>query len=75
MSIYGIFRASVIDVNDPIGQWRLKVQVPEVLGEEVIWANACVPAGRRSKPKVGQTVWVQFEGGDPKRPVWIGLLP
>lgn len=27
----------------------------------------------RLNPKIGQLVWVMFEGGDPEYPVWIGV--
>jgi Type VI secretion system/phage-baseplate injector OB domain len=54
---------------------RLQVVVSEVLGEAVIWAEACVAPGSRAQPKVGATVWIQFEGGNADRPVWIGVKP
>lgn len=76
MSTYpGIYRAVVTDDNDPEKLRRLKVRVPAVHGSvESVWASACVPAGSRRQPKVGSGVWVMFEGGDPARPVWIGVV-
>jgi len=75
MSTYpGIYRAVVVDDNDPHKLRRLKVQVPDVHGSEASWASACVPAGSRRQPKVGSDVWVMFEGDDPARPVWIGVM-
>jgi len=75
MSTYpGIYRAVVTHDNDPLQLRRLKVQVPEVYGDgDSLWASACVPAGSRRQPKVGNGVWVMFEGGDPARPVWMGV--
>ncbi len=71
---FGIYRAMVTNNVDPEGLRRLEVSVPEVLGEgERVWAVACVPAGSRGRPGVGSVVWVQFEGGDPRRPVWVGV--
>ena len=76
MSTYpGIYRAVVVDDNDPDRLRRLKVRVPAVCGDgEPLWASACVPAGSRRQPKVGSSVWVMFEGGDGRRPVWIGVV-
>lgn len=71
----GIHRAVVVDDCDPEQLRRLKVQVPGVYGDgESSWASACVPAGSRRQPKVGSGVWVMFEGGDPARPVWMGVV-
>ena len=76
MSPYaGVYRAVVVDDNDPERLRRLKVQVPSVYGNgDSSWASACVPAGSRRQPKVGSGVWVMFEGGDPARPVWMGVV-
>ncbi|MGW4891781.1 phage baseplate assembly protein V [Kitasatospora sp. NPDC004240] len=75
---YGKYRGKVTDVDDPLKAGRLKATVPEVLGEvETGWALPCTPyAGRRSGlyavPPVGSPLWVEFEAGDPSRPVWAG---
>ena len=76
MSTYpGIYRAVVVDDNDPDRLRRLRVRVPAVHGDgESLWASACVPAGSRRQPKVGSSVWVMFEDGEPERPVWIGVV-
>ena len=41
------------------------------------WAMPCVPmAGKQMGmfvvPQIGAGVWIQFEGGDPDYPVWVG---
>lgn len=72
---FGIYRAMVTNNVDPEGLRRLGGEAgPEVFGEnEQVWAAACVPAGSRGRPGVGSVVWVQFEAGDPARPVWVGV--
>ena len=72
---YGLYRAVVVAADDPLRQRRLGVKVADVLGDATVWALACVPAGSRTAPRAGASVWVQFEGGDPALPVWLGVLP
>lgn len=71
---FGVYRAVVADSADPLQRRRLRVRVADVFGTATsAWAAACVPPGSRAMPKVGAGVWVMFEGGDPVRPVWIGV--
>jgi Type VI secretion system/phage-baseplate injector OB domain len=72
---FGIYRATVVNRSDPQNKRRLQVIVPDVLGLVVVWANACVAPGSRVQPMEGTSVWVQFEGGDLQRPVWVGVKP
>ncbi|MGW8375357.1 phage baseplate assembly protein V [Streptomyces sp. ODS28] len=74
----GCYRGTVGDNNDPKGLGRLKVVVPDVLGDETcVWA---VPAALLAGPGMGIScippvntgVWVEFEQGDPNYPVWTG---
>ena len=71
---YGIYRGTVVDNNDPLNQVRLKVKVPQILFDQVTdWAwSVQQPGVIRSTPKIGDGVWVSFEGGDPSYPVWTG---
>ena len=75
---YGKYRGLVTDNNDPIQAGRVQVSVPEVLGSiDTGWALPCTPyAGNGSGlyvlPPVGAPVWVEFEAGDPSRPIWSG---
>jgi Type VI secretion system/phage-baseplate injector OB domain len=52
--------------------------VPEVLGEvKSPWALPCAPyagtnQGFFALPEVGAGVWIEFEAGDPSRPIWVG---
>jgi uncharacterized protein involved in type VI secretion and phage assembly len=75
---YGKYRGTVADVNDPDALGRIKVQVPEVFGTIISpWALPCAPyagpsVGYYAIPPVGAGVWVEFEAGDPSRPIWTG---
>jgi len=72
--LYGMYRAIVTDNMDPTSQLRVQVQVPEVLGNQPLWAMPCRPVGSAAVPAVGVNVWVAFEGGDPSLPVWMGII-
>ena len=76
MDVCGVHRGVVVDATDPMGQSRLLVQVPEILGAESRWALACVPAtpGPAPVPSAGDGVWVAFEACDPDHPVWLGRV-
>ncbi|VAW64532.1 VgrG protein [hydrothermal vent metagenome] len=75
---YGKYRGVVSDINDPDNMGRIRASVPEVLGNtESPWALPCAPwsgdgMGAYSIPPVGAGVWIEFEAGDPSRPVWTG---
>ncbi len=76
---YGKYRGLVVNNQDPQNLGRIQASVPEVLGETVIsgWANPCAPytgtqAGLFAIPPVGAGVWIEFEAGDPSRPIWVG---
>ena len=71
---YGIYRGIVTDNTDPSSLYRLRVRIPEVLGNQEAWALPSVPVGAIAVPAVGKTVWIAFESGDPTRPVWIGTI-
>jgi hypothetical protein len=79
---YGKYRGTVINNVDPMQMGRLLVTVPDVLGAGVpsSWAEPCVPLtgptgppmGVYLVPPPGAGVWVEFEQGDPERPIWSG---
>lgn len=78
---FGKYRGLVVNNVDPMRVGRLLVQVPDVLGlVPSSWAVPCVPlAGPTGPPMgvflvppIGAGVWVEFEQGDPERPIWVG---
>lgn len=75
---FGKYRARVVDVSDPEERGRVKVQCPSVLGDgKSPWCEVCIPVayeggGDFCLPKVGDTVWVEFEGGDSDKPILSG---
>ena len=75
---YGKYRGVVVNNIDPEQIGRVIVSVPEVLSEAASsWAMPCVPfagiqAGCFVVPPIGSQVWVEFEQGNPDRPIWTG---
>jgi uncharacterized protein involved in type VI secretion and phage assembly len=74
---YGKTRGIVTSANDPNGRGRLRVQVSLGGPAVEVWADACVPyAGDKNGmfaiPPAGAGVWVEFEQGDPDKPIWTG---
>ena len=73
---FGVYRGTVTNSKDPDNKRRIKATVPQVLGTEPTdWAWPIDFSTTYSEPpKVGQGVWVMFEGGDPSFPVWSGTF-
>jgi hypothetical protein len=79
---YGKYEGVVTAVDDPLHLGRLRAKVPAVLGEDVEtgWAFPCAPFGGGRDhgllllPSVGDTVWMEFVGGEVSRPVWTGAF-
>jgi hypothetical protein len=76
---YGKYRGIVTDNLDPSAIGRIKAQVPDVFGASALtpWATPCAPyigagVGFHTIPAVGAGVWIEFEAGDPSRPIWSG---
>lgn len=79
---FGKYEGIVTDCEDPKKIGRIRARIPAVLGEQVDsgWALPCVPAGGGKErgmlflPQVGDTVWMEFAGGDVSRPIWVGTF-
>lgn len=78
VTYYGKYRAQVVDVKDPEERGRIRVLCPKVLGNaKSAWCDVCVPVASDNEgdfclPKVGEFVWVEFEEGNPNRPIYLG---
>lgn len=76
---FGKYRGIVQDNFDKRRRGRLKIKVPQVLGNTEVWALPCVPyagkdVGFFAMPDKGTGVWVEFEAGDPTYPIWTGCV-
>jgi hypothetical protein len=77
---FGKYRGKVVANADPLGQGRVQVSVPAVLGEgSLAWAMPCVPyagpgVGLFLVPPVEASVWVEFERGESKFPILAGCF-
>jgi len=76
---HGKFLGIVVDNDDPKGLSRVRVQVPEIFGEEPTgWCLPCSPiagsgTGLAAVPPVGSLCFVEWPGGDPTRVgIWSG---
>jgi len=75
---FGKYRGLVTDVDDPDTLGRIKAQVPEVYGDtDSPWAVPAVPFAGNDHglillPEENDGVWIEFEAGDPSRPIWTG---
>lgn len=75
----GKFRGKVIENVDPLFQGRIIAEVPAVSGSILNWALPCTPyagpdVGFYAIPPIGANVWIEYEGGDPNYPVWVGCF-
>lgn len=74
---YSLYRGFVYNREDPLNLNRLQLIIPSVGGNEpyLYWA---LPSGNffgngygiQVLPQKGDLVWIEFEMGNPKRPVW-----
>lgn len=78
---YGKYRGTVVQNVDPEFRARIMCMVPDVLGPAPSsWCEASAPLagptgfpmGAYLVPPIGAGVWVEFEQGDPGKPIWSG---
>jgi len=75
---YGKYRGTVVNNVDPEQRGRIQAIVPAVSNVvPTSWAMPCVSmAGKQQGtfmvPQMGAGVWIEFEGGDPDKPIWVG---
>lgn len=78
---YGKYRGTVVLNVDPELRGRVTCMVPDVLGVvPTTWAEPCTPLagptgppmGVYMVPPIGAGVWVEFEQGNPDKPIWSG---
>lgn len=74
---YSIYKGVVESNEDPQFLGRLQVKIPSVHGDDVptTWVPSKgmpsgVGIGMFMVPQKGDIVWIQFEEGDPRFPVW-----
>jgi len=87
---YGKYQGYLVDNEDPQKRGRLRVLVPEVLRGVVSgWAEPCFPYGggpdfgsfsippitRDADGHYTTGIWVEFRGGNPQFPIWVGTFP
>lgn len=75
---YGTYKGIVVSNEDPDFLGRLQLKVPPLFGDQELekwsWSVGMfsgAQTGFVALPKPGDTVWVQFENGDPAHPIWM----
>jgi uncharacterized protein involved in type VI secretion and phage assembly len=75
---FGKYRGLVQEVGEGEKLGQLTAKVPEVYGEMISpWALPSVPFAGKDHglvllPEVDDGVWIEFEAGEPSRPIWTG---
>lgn len=77
---YSIYRAQVVDNKDPQKRGRVMIKVPTLFGDFVLpqmadprdFRNSAKGKGEFYPPDVDDWVFVEFEGGDQRFPVYSG---
>lgn len=78
--VAGLVIGIVRNVDDPMGQGRIQLDIPEMPGRPVTaWAPVAAPMaghdrGVWTQPEVGDEALVGFLHGDPQHPYVVGFL-
>lgn len=74
---YSSYRGFVVENEDPEGFGRLKLVIPQVTGKSALdywaWPKGNFSGenyGSQVIPSKGDMVWVEFEMGNPRVPIW-----
>lgn len=82
MTFPGLYVGQVASAENDDDQYpgRIKVSIPSIFGaseeneeERLVWARPCFPYGHFFVPEEGDKVWLAFENGNPRAPVWLGV--
>jgi hypothetical protein len=72
--LLGVYRAKVVDTDDPMQKGRLRVCPETSLGDaESVWAKALLTS-ELAAARIGDTVLVIFESGNHIHPIVLGIL-
>jgi uncharacterized protein involved in type VI secretion and phage assembly len=79
---YGKYRGIVLNNIDPEFRGRIQVTMADVTQfSPSNWAEACVPIaggatpmGIFAVPPIEANVWIEFEQGDLRHPIWTGCM-
>jgi hypothetical protein len=71
---FGVYKAKVVNNIDRENKRRLDVLIPTLFSDFVIKNVECAEGDGNTfyLPKIGQVVWIIFEGGDTSFPKWFG---
>lgn len=71
---YGKYAGIVATDPQPDALGRIRITVPGVLGEtSIVRARPCMPSNHFFTPAPETRIWVEFEGGDTRYPIWVGV--
>lgn len=80
----GIYRALVVETNDPLCMGRIRFKCPDMHDEdlkpeECPWAVSCLELGGKQtgkfvSPCIGDWIAISFEKQHPYAPIWLGFL-
>ncbi len=77
---FGKYRGVVLDNIDEMMRGRILAEVPTVSALfPTSWCEPCLPLagiqmGTYFVPQIGAGVWIEYEQGDPTRPIWTGCF-